>query len=309
MKVFKYKFLKTAALVLSAAFLFASCKDDNEVLPTETLDAKIAANADLSLFQAALVKTRLDVFTKGSGPFTIFAPNNAAFNAVGVNTAGDLNLIDSNTLVQVLTYHIQAGSRSFLEIPLGPNATMSTQGGQTQYASRVPGGNAYINGAQITTPNIRASNGYLHIINRVLAPAVLTPAQLFALDPNYARFNQALLKTATATTGNPSTFFAVPNAAMVAAGYDSTTIANATGATLTTLTNVMKYHVIPTRRIFASDFVAGPLKTLQGTNVTISTTGGLTVKGTNNPAPFTIIPTNLLATTGIIHSINGVLKP
>ncbi len=297
-------------LALCSAFLFASCEDDNEVLPTETLDAKIAANADLSLFQAALVKSKLDIFTKGGGPFTIWAPTNAAFNAIGINTAADLNAIDSNALVQLLTYHIQAGSRSFFEIPVGPNATMTTQGGLTQYASRKPGGSAYINGAEVTTSNISATNGYLHIINRVLVPALLTPAQVLALESGYARYYQALVKTATLTAAaNPSTFFAVPNAAMISAGYDSTTIANATGASLTTLTAVMRYHVISARRIFAADFVAGPLRTLQGTNVTISTTGALTVKGTNNPAPFTITPNNILATTGVIHTINGVLKP
>jgi uncharacterized surface protein with fasciclin (FAS1) repeats len=309
MKILKRKFLTITSLVLSAILLFASCdKEDSPVVQTETLDAKIAANSDLSLFRAALEKTRLNVFTKGGGPFTVWAPNNAAFNAAGITTAADLNAIDSNTLVQILTYHIQVGARSFFEIPVGPNATMTTQGGQTQYASRKPGGSAFINGAEVIQADIAASNGYMHIINRVLIPPFLTPAQALAAEPNYARFYQALLKTATSTTTNPLTFFVVSNTVMVAAGYDSTTIANATGTALTTLTGIMKYHTV-NKRIFASDFVAGPLKTVQGTNVTISTTGGLTVKGTNNPAAFTITPNNLLTTTAVIHTINGLLKP
>ena len=309
MKFLNNKFLKNAGLAVLIALFFTACdKEDSPAAATENLDAKIAANANLTLFQAALEKTRLNTFTEGGGPFTIWAPNNAAFNALGVNTAADLNTIDSNLLVQILTYHIQVGNRSFVEIPFGPNANMVTQGGFTQYASRKQGGSAYINGAEVIEADIRATNGYMHVINAVLIPPFLTTAQALAQSPNYARFYQALVKTGTATATNPLTIFAVPNTVMIAAGYDSTTIANAASTALTTLTSIMKYHTV-NKRIFAPDFVPGPLMTVQGTNVTISKTGGLTVKGTSNPAPFAITPNNLITTTGVIHTINGLLKP
>lgn len=310
MKILNNKFLKLSALAFMVVLSFTACdKEDSPAAPTETLDAKIAANADLSIFQAALEKTRLNVFTKGGGPFTVWAPTNAAFAAAGITSAAGLSALDSNLLVQILTYHIQVGSRSYVEIPLGPNANMVTQGGLTQYASRKPGGSAYINGAKVTEPDIRASNGYLHVIDRLLLPPFFTTAQALSQLTNYSRFYQAVVKTASVTTTNPLTIFAVPNTAMVAAGYDSTTIANATGATLTTLTAVIRYHFI-NKRIFSPDFVAGPIKTVQGTNVTIGSTGtALTVKGTSNTAPFTITGNNIITTTGVIHTIDGVLKP
>lgn len=310
MKILNNKFFKNAGFALLVVLFFTACdKEDSPEAATENLDAKITANPDLSLFQAALEKTRLTTFTEGGGPFTLWAPNNAAFNAIGVNTAADLNKLDSNLLVQTLTYHIQTGNRSFVEIPFGPNANMGTQGGLTQYASRKQGGSAYINGAQVIEADIRATNGYMHIINAVLLPPLLTTPQVLAANPNYARFSQAIAKTAVTVTTNPMTVFAVPNAVMVAAGYDSTTIANVTGASLTTLTNIVKYHVIP-KRIFSPDFVAGTLATsLAGASVTISTTGGLTVKGKNNPAAFTITPNNIISTTGVVQSINGLLLP
>ena len=309
MKILNNKILKNAGLALLVVLFFTACeKDDSPAAATENLDAKIAANTNLSLFQAALEKTRLTTFTEGDGPYTIWAPNNAAFNALGINSAADLNTIDSNLLVQILTYHIQTGKRSFVEIPFGPNANMVTQGGFTQYASRKPGGSAYINGAEVVEADILATNGYLHILNAVLIPPFFTTAQTLSLNPTYARFYQALVKTGTVTTTNPLTIFAVPNTIMVAAVYDSTTIASATGTALTTLTAIMKYHIV-NKRIFAPDFVPGALMTVQGTSVTISTTGGLTVKGKTNPAPFTINPNNLITTTGVIHSITGLLKP
>ena len=311
MKLFKYKFFKTGLVVLLSAFIMAGCeKDDTNTaaVPTESTDAKIAAKSDLSLFQAALIKTRLNVFTKGGGPFTIWAPTNAGFNAIGINTAADLNMIDSNLLVQIITYHIQAGGRSFTEIPLGPNATMTTQGGFTQYASRKVGGSAFINGVQVTEPNIRTSNGYMHVINRVLIPPFFNMATSIALNPNYKLMLQAFAKTTTATATSPLTIFAVPNNVMVAAGYDSTAIATAAGPALVTLTSIMKYHTV-NRRIFSSDFVAGNLKTVQGTNVVIGTGTSVTVKGTNNTGAFQITNTDFISTTGVIHAINGLLKP
>ena len=316
MKIFNYKSFRLGVIALSALVIFAGCdKDDDPVGPvlgTETLDAKLAARADLSLFKAAIDKARLTNFTQGGGPFTLFAPNNAAFNAIGITTAADLNTLDSNLLVQILTYHLQAGARSYVEIPLGPNANMTTQGGLTQYASRkIPPAtpNAYINGVLVSERDIAASNGYLHIIDKVLFPPLLTTAQALAAQPNYARFAQAVVKTATTTTTNPLTIFAVDNAAMIAAGYDSTTIANATGPALTALTAIVRYHVVP-RRIFSPDLTAGPLKTVQGGNITVAgTPGNFTLKGNNNPTPFSIVNSDVITTTGVVFSISGLLKP
>ena len=309
MKIFNRKFLIIGCLIISMLATFSSCdKNDAAVVSGDNLDKLITDKPELSLLAAALIKTRLTTFTQGKGPYTIWAPTNAAFNAIGINTAADLNALDSNLLVQILTYHIQAANRSFTEIPLGPNATMTTQGGFTQYASRKIGGSAYINGAEVTEPNIKASNGYLHVINRVLLPAYLSAAASLAANSNYKLMLQAITKTATTTTTNPLTIFAVSNNIMIAAGYDSTTIANATGPALVTLTAIMKYHTV-NKRIFSPDFVAGNLKTVQGTNVIIGTTGAVTVKGTNNPAPFQLTSRDFLTTTGVIHEINGLLKP
>ncbi len=309
MKILRNIKIKNCLAALCIISLLAACdKNDSPAPVGDNLDKLITAKSELSLFNAALTKTRLNTFTQGPGPYTIWAPTNAAFNAMGITNATDFNAIDSNLLVQLITYHIQATSRSYTEIPLGPNATMTTQGGFTQYASRYLGGFAYINGAKVSEPNIAASNGFLHIIDRVLIPPYNTNATNLALSGNYKLFLQAIAKTVTPITANPYTIFAVPNSVMTAAGYDSTTIANTTGTALTTLTGIIRYHLIA-QRIFTPDFKAGNLKTVQGTNLLINVTGGLTIKGTNNPAPFTITIPDVLSTNGVIHAINGLLKP
>lgn len=307
--------LKLGFALVATLFFFTACENDTEpanTSATEDLDAKIKAKPELSILQAALEKTRLTTFTMGGGPFTIFAPNNAAFNAIGINGANDLSVLDSNLLVQILTYHIQATRRSYVEIPLGPNANMVTQGGLTQYASRkLPPGKtiAYINGVAVVEPDIVASNGYLHVIDQVLIPPLLTTAQTLANVPNYARFYQALVRTSTSTTINPLTIFAVDNASMIAAGYDSTSIADASGAVLSGLTAIMKYHTV-NKRIFLPDLSAGPLKTMQGGTILVAgVLGSQTVQGNNNTSALPIVGGNLVTTTGVIHGISGLLKP
>src|SRR5688572_18271873 len=113
MKFIKSQSLLYAVLFMAFTTLFSSCDEKEDTAPAgSSLAQLITADNDLSLFQAALVKTRLTTFTEGGGPFTIFAPTNAAFNAMGIDDAADFNALDSNFLVQVLTYHIQAGARS-----------------------------------------------------------------------------------------------------------------------------------------------------------------------------------------------------
>ncbi len=291
--------------------LFAACNKKDDVVAADNLDKLITANPDLSIFNAALAKTRLNSFTQGGGPFTIIAPTNAAFAAAGINSAADLALLDSNNLVQIITYHIQAGARSYTEFPLGPNATLPTQGGFTQYGSRYVGGNIYINGGKINGNGTAASNGFLYTIDKVLVPGFpsSTIPALLAANSNFKLMLQALNKTAVAVTGT-ATVFAVPNAAMTAAGYDSATIAGlvSPSASYSTLQNIMKYHVIP-QRIFSPDFKTGNLKTSQGTNVVITQGQPVQVKGTNNASAFSITFADINAANGVIHFINGLLKP
>lgn len=315
MRLLQYNFLKLIVLAVVSLSLFTGCdKNDSPSVatPAETLDQKITANSDLSLFQAALIRARLTVFTQGGGPFTIFAPTNAAFNAIGITSTANIDALDSNYLVQLLTYHIQAGSRTYVEIPLGPNANMVTQGGLTQYASRYLGAapTAYINGAKITTADVKAKNGVMHIIDKVLIPPFNTNFTNLTTNPDYSLMVQAINKAAIVAnfTATPTTVFAVPNSVMTAAGYDATTIAGLTGAPLTLLSNIMKYHVVP-QRIFYPDFKAGTLKTSQGTNVTISLSGGnVMIKGTTNPSAFQVTSTGYTSSNGVLYSINGLLK-
>jgi uncharacterized surface protein with fasciclin (FAS1) repeats len=309
MKLLKKIFLLALPLLAMAASI-TGCNEKENTGPQNTIDTLLGQTANLSIFKAALEKTGLNTFSKGGGPFTFFVPSNDAFKATGINTAADLDALDVNLLTQVLSYHIFAGRRTLVEIPSGPNAPAAMVSGLSIYASKNETG-AYINGARISQADIRASNGVIHVIDRVLGPPFANLVTSLSANPNFKLLAQGIAKasltTTLSSTSAPYTVMAPTNAAMTAAGFDSTTIANLTGTALTNFTNVLRYHLVP-GRLFSSEFKNGTLKTLQGTGLPLTISGGPKLKGPANPNPINITSIDFLASTGVIHTIDGVLR-
>lgn len=295
-------------------FAFSCKKSEEGVSNKQTIDDVIASNSDFSMFGYAISKSKLDVFTKGSGPFTFFIPNNAAFAALGLNSTADLDKLDPLLLAVLTAYHFQGVERTFYEIPEGPNASMGTQTGTVQYGTRsVSTDKAYINGIELQDKGTKTSNGIYYKINEVIQPPYYSSAitMMQALGADYSLMLQAIAKTATTTsfTTTASTVFAIPNSVMLANGYDSTTIANVSGTASTTLSNLMKYHVIP-QRIFKSDFKEGNIVTrYSGNSVTISGgIGSFAIKGKSNASAVPV--GNGIATgSGVFYIISQMLKP
>lgn len=294
--------------LMMVAAAITGCNEKENAAPANTTDTLIAGKANLSIFKAALKRTGMDSYTKGSGPFTYFIPSDDAFKASGINSVADLAAIDSNLLTQVLAYHIMSGRRTLVEIPSGPNAPATAVGGLSFYASKNIGG-TFINGSKLSESDIIGSNGVIHVIDKVLVPPFANLLVNLQANPNFKLFVQGITKAAITATFSGTTVytvFAPTNAAMIAGGYDSTTIANLSGTALTNFGNVLRYHVVP-GRFFSSELRPGnSLKTLQTSNIAIS--AGPKVKGNTNPAPFNVTATDFTSTNGILHTIDGVLK-
>ena len=116
--------------------------------------AKLLANADL-----------ITTMT-GPGPFTVFAPTDAAFAAVPAATLNAL-LADKAKLTKVLTYHVMAGT--VMAADLKPGDAKSLEGAALKVTTDATG-KTMINDANIATPDVVASNGVIHVIDRVLLP-------------------------------------------------------------------------------------------------------------------------------------------
>jgi uncharacterized surface protein with fasciclin (FAS1) repeats len=101
------------------------------------------------------------------GPYTVFAPTDAAFKKVPKATLNAL-LGDKAKLKAVLLYHVLAGKVTAADVVKLTSA--KTANGQT-LRIRVAGSNVFVNRSKVTKPDVIASNGVIHVINRVLIPA------------------------------------------------------------------------------------------------------------------------------------------
>jgi len=148
----------TAAVSLMSAPAFAADKD--------IVDTAVGAGNFTTLVAAVQAAGLVDTL-KGPGPFTVFAPTDAAFAALPAGTVEDLLKPENkDKLVAILTYHVV------------PGKVMSTDLTDGMMAKTVNGadvtitldGGAKVNGATISTADIEASNGVIHVIDAVILP-------------------------------------------------------------------------------------------------------------------------------------------
>jgi uncharacterized surface protein with fasciclin (FAS1) repeats len=178
------KTLTLRALVAAAALVFvvsacssddsgSGASSDSKAPPTtvamaaeKTIVDVAAGNPDFSTLVSAVKKADLASTLSGTGPFTVFAPTNAAFEKVPADQLNAL-LADKAELTKVLTYHVVPGK--VMAADLKPTQQVKTVEGQ-DVDIQVTGGKATINGCAITKTDIEASNGVIHVIDCVLTP-------------------------------------------------------------------------------------------------------------------------------------------
>ena len=125
----------------------------------------IAAKPELSTLNSLVVKAGLTDTLKGIGPFTVFAPSNAAFAKVPAKTMDDLGM-DPAKLKAVLTYHVVPGKVMAVDVK---NGNAKTVNGANLALSKA-GDFVTVEDAMVQTADISATNGVVHIIDSVLIP-------------------------------------------------------------------------------------------------------------------------------------------
>ncbi|HEY9878595.1 MAG TPA: fasciclin domain-containing protein [Leptolyngbyaceae cyanobacterium] len=142
--------------------------------PTRTLAEVAAFDNSLSSFNAALETAEMKEALSGPGPYTIFAPSNAAFEAIPITTRERLLSPENRaTLVQVLSYHVVPEALPADQIAAGDAASLSGQ----PLAIRVDQSSDQItvNNARVIQSDIEASNGVIHMIDQVILPPGFNP--------------------------------------------------------------------------------------------------------------------------------------
>ncbi|MGC8749457.1 fasciclin domain-containing protein [Hydrotalea sp.] len=306
----------TLSLLASAIILLGSaCKksSNNPSTNQQTITTIVSNNANFSLLKTAVLKANLATTLNGTGPFTVFAPSDTAFAGSGI-TASVINSLTASQLNTLLLYHTIPANIPAANVPAGPNAKVITASGDSVFVTKNANG-VFINGIPVTQADIMASNGVIHAIARVLIPPVGNIVQVAQSDTSFSylvaavlRASQGSVNVAAVLSGpGPFTVFAPTNAAFRAAGF--ATVNDINNADPATLTSILTYHVIGAR-VFSSDLTQGAQPTtLNSEKLTISLTGGATVKGNGNTVASNIIATNIMATNGVVHVIDRVLLP
>lgn len=149
-------------LISTLAILLAACASKPTPKPVAQT---IAANSQLSTLKNLIDKAGLQSTLEGTGPFTVFAPSDDAFKAVPQKTLDEL-LANPAQLKDVLTYHVLATKVMADEVK---NGNAKTVQGANLAVSRA-GGFITVEDAMVQTADIIASNGVVHVIDRVLLP-------------------------------------------------------------------------------------------------------------------------------------------
>ncbi len=313
--------LASLALLFSSTLLISCSKDDDPVSTDNTIAGKVIASGDFSTLEDAMNKANLQTTLRGSGPFTVFAPDNAAFAASGI-TATVLNSLTTQEASTILLYHTLAGEVNAASVPAGPNAKVITASGDSVFLTRNSSG-VFINGVAVTQADIDASNGVIHKIGRVLLPPTGNLVETAQLPQNNLdSLVKAVLRVNNTPGGDPNlvaalqsgtlTVFAPTNAAFTGV-LNALSLTDINDIPIATLTAVLKYHVVA-GRAFSSDLANGQLTMLAGGNTTINLTngagGGSTITGSSNGANRSnIVATNIMASNGVVHVIDRVLLP
>jgi uncharacterized surface protein with fasciclin (FAS1) repeats len=179
--------LATAAVAITAALTLAACGssgDSTATTPTPTPTSSspaasespaeagtivevASANPDFSTLVAAVGAAGLVETLSGEGPFTVFAPTNEAFEALPAGLLDKLLLPENkDVLTKILTYHVVAANVPSSDVTAGKVATV--EGSDLTITTD---GGIKVDGATVVTPDVAASNGVIHVIDKVIVPA------------------------------------------------------------------------------------------------------------------------------------------
>ena len=141
---------------------------DDALLPVPVLDLVQTARkaGSFSTLLAALDATSLTSVLKGNGPFTVFAPTDDAFAALPEGTLEAL-LADPEALAGILTYHVVPGNVTSDQVV---NLSSATTVNGADIAISVNGGTVSVNDATVIAVDVAATNGVIHVIDKVILP-------------------------------------------------------------------------------------------------------------------------------------------
>ncbi len=313
----------TLLVATCAAFLTACGGSDDPPAPGNLVQVA-SANGFSTLVTAADKAGLADALSNPDASLTVFAPTDAAFTSLAkslgfADGSAMVAALDVATLSKILSYHVLPGFKdsgalasgapqaTLYEFPVGTPTTLAVDA-----SSGVKITDAALNQAMVTSADVGASNGVIHVIDRVLVPpGVLNVVQMAQTNATFSVLVEAVVTANLAGTlsgSGPFTVFAPTDAAFVAALAELGTTKEALLAD-PALASILTYHVVA-GAIRAADVVALPkpaaVTTLQGASFSVDSALGIT-DGRGRIA--NLVATDVIGSNGVIHVIDKVLLP
>ena len=308
--------LRVFALIFFA-IAFVSC-DNNDDPVDNTITGLALRNSNLKILVQALTRADLATTLQGVGPFTVFAPTDAAFTTFLKTTPyATINDVPKDVLTQILLNHVVSGSVKSTALSTGYIKTLakgsaSTSNTLSMYVDLTSG--VKLNGvAKVTTADVMASNGVIHVVDGVIGlPTIVTHAManpMFSTLVSALTYNpqSGFAGVLSGTTSSPFTVFAPTNAAFTAF-LGETTYSSLSAIPANVLEKTLKYHVVTGANVLSTALTDNQvITTFSGQTATVKFTPTrlLDVSGRN----CNIIATDVQCSNGVIHVLEKVLLP
>ena len=329
---------RLAAGLVAGVLALTACGSDGNDADVATTEAEAAEAAEVGTIVdvaaaagtfdtlvAAVSAAGLVETLSGEGPFTVFAPTDAAFAALPAGLVDALLLPENEAaLVAVLTYHVLGAEVPSSDVTTGAVATL--QGEDIDLV--VSDGGVTVNGANVIGVDVEASNGVIHVIDSVLVPPSIDATALLVADAMESEAMEEEMEVGTIVdvaveAGSFNTLVAAVTAADLAetlSGEGPFTVFAPTDEAFAALpaglvdalllpenkdalVAILTYHVLGAE-VPSSDVTTGPVATLEGEDIDLVVSAdGVTVNGAD------VVAVDVEASNGVIHVIDAVLVP
>ena len=310
------------------AIVVISCDNDDDTPVQPTIYDIAASNPNFSTLKTALDRTGLNTVLDGSGKFTVFAPTNSAFTSfLSTTSFPTVNDVPVAILKNILLNHVIGAEVKSSAISTGYASTLcpinATANAPTismfielSGTTVILNGGPLNSGTTVTTADVDASNGVIHIVGNVIS--IPTVVNHVIANPNFDTLQSIVTSPAQSavlaalqglTAAAPATIFAPNNAAFATA---TGTGGWANGATSAQITKVLQYHVTAAGNVRSSQLTNNqviPMITspVQNTTVILST-GTVDIRDTANSLS-RVFQADVQASNGVIHGVSKVLQP
>lgn len=305
----KTRFNYFSLLLLASVFVFTACNDDEDTDPVMNDEniVEVAQEAgQFNLLIQAAQKAGLAEFLSNENDITVFAPTDEAFTALlgqlGVASLDDIPVAD---LQQILTYHVIGARAMSSSLVTGYYGTLSSfdDSNIVMYIEVGSGGVSINENVSVTTADVDASNGVIHVVDQVILPP--TVVNIALANENFTTLVQAVLKAGLVdalSAEGPFTVFAPTNAAFDAL-FTQLGVNGLEDLTAEQLIPILTYHVVQ-GNVLSTELSTGEVPTLNSSSkLSIDLSAGVKINDSE------VVAADIQGANGVVHVIDKVLVP